>query len=303
MEGACAYIRGFLKEYGRNLLKEASDRSLEIQAAKFVQKLAGRISDEIGRSITGFKEVSWPLETELARKDLESWLSSLQPQSVDVTATVDETLEGDDSDEELDNGLQFPNIDKVKDFLLNSNAFGTLVTTMRTWLEVNGDHSGDVEKPKPGMSEILEKPAANTSVYTDTEEVTEEMPAGLAVPGPGELQTEHSGQPTTEVKINSHRDTAQEPEPRSILRQNRGSVGDLLSGLLDFSGISFFFYDFVEFFVPRVRPGYKRLRWRCVSLSVPRYCFKLPDLANCPSLATLFFGETSPSTTIMPWIN
>jgi hypothetical protein len=125
---ARAHIRGFLKEYGRNLLKEASNRSLEIQAAKFVQELAGRIADEIGWSITGFEEESWPPETGLAKKDLEIWLSSLQHQSVDVekelrtsglAASVDEMFEEGDSDEELDSGLQFPNIDKVKDFLLN----------------------------------------------------------------------------------------------------------------------------------------------------------------------------------------
>jgi hypothetical protein len=324
---ARAHIRGFLKEYGRNLLKEASYRSLEIQAAKFVQKLAGRIADEIGWSIgwsiVGLEPESWPLETELARKDLENWLSSLRPLSVDdvekdlgitdleipdlgisgLAATVDEMFEEDGSEEELDSGLQFPNIDKVKDFLVNSEAFGTLVTAMRTWLKVDGGHSRDVEKPKPGMSGVLEKPAGNMSVHTNTEEVTRETPADSAASDPGELQTEHSGQPTSKVEIDSQRDTAQEPKSRSILRQNRGSVSDLVCGLLDFWGISFFFYDLVELFVPHIRPGYKRLRWRCVSHSVPRYCFKLPDLADCPSLVIPFFGETSPSTTIMPWIN
>ena len=98
-----------------------------------------------------------------------------------------------DSDEDLDSGLQFPNIDKVKDFLLNSEAFGTLVTAMRTWLKVDGGHSRDVEKPKPGMSEILEKPAGNMSVHTDTKEVTEETPTDSAASGPGQQQAEQRG--------------------------------------------------------------------------------------------------------------
>jgi hypothetical protein len=210
---ARAHIRGFLKEYGRNLLKEASNRSLEIQAAKFVQELAGRIADEIGWTIIGFEEERWPLETGLAKKDLEIWLSSLQHQSVDVekelrtsglAASVDEMFEEGDSDEELDSGLQFPNIDKVKDFLLNSEAFGTLITAMRTWLKVDGGHSREVEKPKPGVSGIL-KPAGNMSVHTDTEEVTEETPTDSAASGPGQQQAEHSGKPTTEVKTDSQR--------------------------------------------------------------------------------------------------
>ncbi|RYP34123.1 hypothetical protein DL767_004458 [Monosporascus sp. MG133] len=266
------HIRGFLKEYGRNLLKEASNRGLEIQAAKFVQELAGRIADEISWSITGSEEMGRPLETKLAKKDLETWLSSLQPQSVDVEkepnsidpgASVDEMFEDGESDEEVGDDILFPNIDKVKDFLLNSEAFGIYVTAMRTWLKVDGGHKGDIEKP-----------AGNMPVHTDTEEVVEESPADSSASGLGQHQTEHIEKPPAEFKPDSQQDTAQEPESRSTSRQNRGGVNDLISGLSSFWGISFFFYDLVELFVPRVRPGYKRLRWRCVSLGVPRYSFK-----------------------------
>lgn len=309
---ARAHFRGFLKEYGQNLLKEASNRSLEILAANFVQKLAGRIADEISWCITGFEEVNQPSETELPKKDLEIWLASLQSQGVDVeeelktsdpAASIDEMFEESEEDEELDSGLQFPNIDKVKDFLLKSEAFEALVTAMRVWLKVGGEVGREGEKPKPGMSEILEKQVGDMSVPTDTEELTEETPVDSTASGPVQQQTDHSGKPTTEVNSDPQQDTAQEPQSRSIPRQNRGSVGNLISGLLDFWGVSFYFYDLVELFVPLVRPGYKRLRWRCVSLGVPRCSVKLPGLANCPIPATLFSGETSPSTTIMPWIN
>jgi hypothetical protein len=147
---AHAHIRGFLKEYGRNLLKEASNRRLETQAAKFVQELAGRIATEISWSVTGFEEMNQPPKTGLADKELEPWLSALQPQNVDVekelkpsglVASVDRLYEEDDSDEELDSGLLFPNIDKVKDFLLNSYAFRIHVAAMQTWLKVDGGHS------------------------------------------------------------------------------------------------------------------------------------------------------------------
>lgn len=39
----------------------------------------------------------------------------------------------------------------------------------------------------------------------------------------------------------------------------------MLSELLDLWGVSFFFYDIVELFVPSVEPGYRRVRWSCVS--------------------------------------
>jgi hypothetical protein len=209
---AHAHIRGFLKEYGRNLLKEASNRRLETQAAKFVQELAGRIATEISWSITGFEEMNRPPKTGLADKELETWLSALQPQNVDVekelkpsglVASVDRLYEEDDSDEELDSGLLFPNIDKVKDFLLNSYAFRIHVAAMQTWLKVDGGHSRDVEKP-----------AENMPIHTDTEEVTEESPMESAASGPGQQQIEHAGNSTTEVKPDPQQNISQEPKSR-----------------------------------------------------------------------------------------
>jgi hypothetical protein len=133
---------------------------------------------------------------ELLRKDLEIWLLSLQPQSNNVeeelrtlgpVAIVDKMFKEDDSNKELNSGLQFPNINKVKDFLLNSEAFETLVTAMQTWLKVDRGHSRGVKKPKPGVSGILRKLAENILVHTNTKEVTKETPADSAVFGPGEL--------------------------------------------------------------------------------------------------------------------
>jgi hypothetical protein len=264
---AHAHIRGFLKEYGRNLLKEASNRRLETQAAKFVQELAGRIATEISWSITGFEEVNRPLETGLANENLETWLSALPSQSIDVekelkpsdlVASVDRMSEEGDSDEELDSSLLFPNIDKVKDFLLNSEAFRSHVVAMQTWLKVDGNQSRDVEKP-----------AENIPVHTGTDEVTEKTPIESAASGTDQQQIENSGKSATEVEPDPQQDIPQEPKHQSQSRQNYGNFSALISALLDFWSISFFFYDLVELLVPRVRPGYKRLQWRCVSLSIP----------------------------------
>ncbi|KAH7335627.1 heterokaryon incompatibility protein-domain-containing protein [Pyrenochaeta sp. MPI-SDFR-AT-0127] len=254
------HIRGFLKEYGRNLRKEASNKSLEIQAAKFVQELAGRIADEISWSINGFQEMSRSLETEVAKKDLETWLLSLQPQSVDIeeelnplglATSVGEVFEEAESDEELDSNLLFPNIDKVKDFLLNSEAFGSHVIAMRNWLKVDGPDSRG-----------LGKPGRNMPVSIDPEEATEKSPMASAASEIDRQQKKCGGKPTAEVKIDSQQDT-HDPKSTMRSRQNRDRVSDLSCSLLDFWGIAFFFYDLVELLVPVVRPGYKRLRWRC----------------------------------------
>ncbi|KAF2011335.1 hypothetical protein BU24DRAFT_278886 [Aaosphaeria arxii CBS 175.79] len=301
---ARVHIRGFIKEYGRNLLKEASNRILEVQAAKFVQELAGRIADEIIWTIAGFEETNRSPDPRLGKKDLETWLSSLQPQSVDakepnpigLAESADETFEESESDEELNDGLLFPNIDKVKDFLLDSEAFRIHVTAMRTWLKVDGDHSRDTKKPAEKMP-----------VHTDTEEETEEETqeeteeeaeveteqtlADLAASEPGQQQTEHGVKLPAELRTYLQQDMAQEPKSKSRARQNRGSYRDLISGLLDFWGVSFFFYDLVEILVPRVRPGYRRLRWRCVSLGVPHYSLKLLGLLTAQVLQHRSLGR------------
>lgn len=259
---ARVHIRGFLKEYGQNLRKEAS-KPLEIQAAKLLQELAGRIADEISWSLNGFQEMSQSPETELAKKDLETWLSSLQPQSVDVeeesnpsclAASVSEEFEEAESDEELDSSLTFTNIDQVKDFLLNSKAFGSHVVAMRKWLEGDGPD---------GRREG--KPTGNTPVI-DFEEVVENTPNMVPdTPKTDGQHEEYDETPTTAVEIDSQQDVAHGPKPTLRFRPTWNSVFDLSCGLLDFWGIAFFFYDLVELLVPNVRPGYKRLRWRCVS--------------------------------------
>jgi hypothetical protein len=264
---ARAHIRGFLREYGRNLLKEARNSSLENQAATFVQALAGRIADEISWSITGFGEESSRRGAESGKEDLEVWLSSLQPESSsdaheDPTADDDEVFE-DNSDDEPDDSVQFPNIDNLKDFLLKSEAFRTLVTAMRTWLKIDAI-------PKSRQADMLEKPAGNISTQPIAKEATGETHHDLTASDRDQPQTPHSDKPATGVENSFPQDPAEEPKSRFAPRQKSGSASDLIVGLLNYFGVTFFFYDLIELFVPRVRAGYKRLRWRCV-----RYTYSL----------------------------
>ena len=78
-------------------------------------------------------------------------------------------------------------------------------------------------------------------------------------------------------------------EPQS--RQNYGNVSALISAFLNFLDIYVFFYDPFELLVPRVRSGYKRLQWHCVSLSIARYSFKLPELLTAQVLRLCFMGR------------
>ena len=294
-EKARTHIRGFLKEYGRNLLVEAGRSNLQIQAAKFVRKLAGRIADEISYSVTAFDDTNPPVDTKIAKKDLEGWLSSLQPQSAIAVpaANIESMFEGVDSDDELDNSLQFPNIELVRDFLVHSEAFRTLVKAMRSWLKVSNDHTRDAQMPKfemPGnLGKITDPDRISTSnldvsnfhelggsagdlagskIAHDTVQGTDEDPqADEATSKPIPKGTKSTEQSTVAGILHPHsqQNVPQEAGTRPIALQNYSNVSDLVSGLLEYWGISFFFYDLVEVFVPPVPLGYERFRWRCVS--------------------------------------
>jgi hypothetical protein len=257
---ARSHIRGFLQDYGRSLLKEAPTSSLAIQAAKFVCELAGRIADEIIWNITGFTHSPG---TDFEKRNLEAWLSTSQGGDVGIEEPSPSVTREDgdamsdegESDEELHDDLPFPHIDKVKDFLLNSQAFQEHITAMRTWLKV--DDGVDRKQVRgPTMD------AANhVDVVESIEDIIEDSTTST------ESQQRSGGNCNEPVEIESDRgqETAHGHEPNPQSRHRRNSAIDLVSGLLDFWGISFFFYDIVELFVPRVPQGYRRLRWRCVS--------------------------------------
>jgi hypothetical protein len=258
---ARSHIRGFLRDYGRNLLKETSDSDLAIQAAKFVRELAGRITDEIIWSITGSSEIPHQPKSRVEKQGLETWLSTIygssmvEEQHLPASRADDDEEEEDGSDEELDEDLLFPNIDKVKGFLINSDAFRGLVLAMQTWLKIDGVDRKNVvqsmtDTPKP----------------TDSMVVAEEMQRETIVSIEDQEQADSTNEaPPTVIEVYQQQDAAQEQTRRTRSRQRGGSFRDLVSSLSNFWGISFYVYDIVELFVPHVPRGYRRLRWRCVS--------------------------------------
>ncbi|KAH7082073.1 hypothetical protein FB567DRAFT_581517 [Paraphoma chrysanthemicola] len=257
---ARAHIRGFLKSYGRDLRKEATDETLESQAAMFVHELAGRIADEITWSITGFQEMrlSLHLDTKAARKDLETWLSSLQAQSVRVgegsnlAAGDVDVFDEAESDEEHGENLVFPNIDRVKGFLLQSHAFEHLVIAMQNWLRIDKDRHREADQP-----------AYKTLVPTDIHKARDGAMNESVAFESGDHRKGFDAERSPELEPDPQQVITEHPESTFRPRQNRDSFRDLSQSLLDFWGLSFFFYDLVELFVPRIRPGYERLRWRC----------------------------------------
>jgi hypothetical protein len=280
---ARTHIRGFLKEYGRNLMIEAGQSNLHVQAAKFIQELAGRIADEISFRIAPPDDDILPVDTTLAKKDLEGWLSSLQPRSKTQIpeAKVENLFEGVDSDDEFDDDLQFPNIKLVEDFLVHSEAFSVLVQAMKSWLK-NGDGRDKKNKtPKiemPGNSHQIHAPESSLPNAHEVDDSFENLAAGEAAK---DIVQGMTVEPETNETTTRQSNVAEslDPQPQHNVPRETGArpptlrnyhnASGLLSGLLDYWGISFFLHDILEVFFPRVRPGYKRLRWRCVSWDSP----------------------------------
>jgi hypothetical protein len=260
---ARSHIRGFLNDYGQGLLRDASSSSLATQIAKFVCESAGLIADEIIWNITEFNTFPYSLEFDFEKRVLETWLSGSQgggigveEPSPSVTREVgDDMFEESEFDEELHDDLPFPHINKVNDFLLNSQAFQQHITAMRAWLMIDG--GGDREHGS--------EPIENTANPVDIVEMTEDTIDGLAFSTESQQQNGVNCNTPVEIESDRGQETAHEHEPNPQSRHRRNSARGLVSGLLDFWGISFFFYDIVELFVPRVPQGYRRLRWRCVS--------------------------------------
>ncbi|CAN9332493.1 unnamed protein product [Alternaria alternata] len=200
------HIRGFLRDYGRDLLKEASDSSLAIQAAKFVRELAGSIADEIIWNIAGSAELPHPSHDEVEKQDLETWLSTIGGDSIVEERNLPSLgAEGDDSsDEELNDDLPFPHIDKVKEFLINSEAFRGLVLAMQAWLKIDGvDQKNVVESitdtPKPTDSIVVaEETQRETIVSVEDQEqadsTNEVSPTATGVSGSGATESAPSTQ-------------------------------------------------------------------------------------------------------------
>jgi hypothetical protein len=361
--GLGLHLLSLLYFHGENIF----DNAFEIQATKSAPE-----------------ERALSPRTRLEMKDLENWLSTCQtggnmasrePDLVNLKESVEEIFDEDESDVELDEGLSFPNIDRVREFLLHSEAFQTHVEEMRTWLKMDGSKRKDAgrltgkdadhldvedlteetldiptipEEPQRQMdgngkrevedevevdtehlnvediNEMLDSPTFIKELQRQedkdgkrkAEDLTEVDTRHLDIPSSArepptdptttetcQQQADQEDDPSVETDTQPQHDSGQhnsarEPQarPRSPPPHQAPSVRDLISALLEFWGPSFFFHDIIDLFLPSVPPGYRRLRWRCVSHHSPLSPARLrsPRLLTVRSHATLSFGATFP---------
>lgn len=277
-----AHIRGFLKSYGQQLDTEANS-PLEHQAARFVREVAGKIADELRWSITGFNEARALDPTGEEKPDLEKWLSTVEPgwnSDTNLPPAGDDGSDGDKSEDNPDFDARFPNIGAVKEFLLSSNAFETLLQALDNWTNVK------TRSIRPTRQRTGPAPDSNVMMNLNDDVIPTDATAPVAS---DKLEKSLPHDSTT----NSSSHPAGRPE----------NFRSLISGLLDFWGVSFIFYDILELFVPPVPTGFERIRWRCVSVLVLLCAFGREPLLTYDSRVTRYSGEISHSMIRTPWLS
>lgn len=251
---ARARFRGLLRQFGQNLLKEAPGSALATQAAQFVRRLAGRISDQICWDLAGAIEMDRPPRTAYPVEDLEEWLAALDSvgsskQMVseahhkrDGTEQDDEdTFSGADSDEEAPKDLQLPRIDMIRDFLMQSEAIDVLIGGLRGWLKVDD-----------GVKDSVEKSTTSLAPQTSQKEIS------LA----GESEA-----PDVEAEATVKRCPRSAPKSRRVIEME--SSWARLVGLIT-QGIDSWANRYLTSYIPHVSwrslpPGHVRISWRCIS--------------------------------------
>jgi hypothetical protein len=239
------HIRSLLKVYGQRLDHEAHN-PLQHRASKFVQEVAGRISDEIRWSITGFEEVRRPESTVQEKPNLEKWLSAIRDGGIEEAAppatTDNHDSDDDESEDDLNTDETFPNIDAVREFLLSSTAFGSLLQGLEDWVDVKkhtGPTKGYTTNPAPlNISHEpvtqVDKPSSEHLRSTPFDKVETLMPDGY---------------------VN---------ETTSSTQSRLDMFRSFIWRLFDFRGVPVSFYDLVDLFISPPSLGSKRIRWRCV---------------------------------------
>lgn len=233
-----AHFRGFLRQYGQNLLKEAAEATLAAQAAQFITQLAGRISDQICQDIDpeGSNERQSP---ETSKRHIEAWLSRLD--SIDHSEREEHILDANEdtsnmseSDDEGSTNLQLPRIEKITGFLMTSEALNILVVSLKTWLRVDDNEN----KLTAEQTSVDEK-----DVHESTE-ITEAIPDVSTQPP---LEHQHAY------------------DRMSTPHGTCSSLVDIVTqGLDSWTNWMFPIYT-LSLFRPPVPSGYRRLEWECVS--------------------------------------
>jgi len=223
-----AHFKGFLKAYAKNLKEEAKDH-LEIEVAAFMESMAGRISDEFRRAIVSSTE-EVQLEESVSRKTLENQLATIKAQGEarrgeGLGPNKEQPQAGDPDDISESENRPFELTTGLKEFILSAKSFESLIADLKSWLKVDGKRF-------------------DHAAIASHEDLQNSMELAGNQDNSGEFLRD------LWLQINS-----------SLMK----SLGGAMKSLLNSQSTCAIFYSMIDAFIPSVKEGYRRLKWRCVS--------------------------------------
>jgi len=171
-------FRRFLLRYGRALRAEATT-SLETQAARFIRSAALRVSIEIKESILNNEDTENKDAGNTREKHGAKALSAYLKQIKDVDDSSPDDWSDHDHDLE-DSSLQ--TLSNVGNFLVSSTAFSNLCSSLRVWLNLEGEDEQPsiVGDPGIGATERTEKVTQESlDANTGMEDTTKKRPTTI----------------------------------------------------------------------------------------------------------------------------
>ena len=259
-------LHRLLKVFSRDLSKEALV-PIEKESVRFVSQQRRRISHAVGQEVFGLKEKSLFGENTKqqqlnAKERIDQFLRDLaqSKEGDDELSRVrrGDNSEDDSSDDEGELG-NFPSLEHVKKFLIESKAFEKLRSSVRELVM----SQGETRPPRleTTSNEDLKDPeSSKTMMFNDNEELHRD----------DLIKEEHESATLDEDTENQDTRDSSNFTPSLIqITEPRGSqtaIGDGPEGRTHITGMGKIIYRRVSRYLrPKVKSGYRRLEWQCVS--------------------------------------
>jgi cold shock CspA family protein len=260
-------LHRLLKVFSRNLSKEASI-PIEKESVRFISQQRRRISQIVGQEVFGLKEKSLFNENSQqqldAKERIERFLrDAAQSKGVDEeqsSAGREQSSESDSSDEEgeLEN---FPSLMHIKKFLIESKAFEKLRSSIRQLAVHQGNKTS--RRLDTGFYQGLKQPESSTTMKSNE---NEELSLVNSVEEERGSQTFNKDIETEEIRGSSNFSPSLKESRERFGSQS--TIGDEPDDHTYLTSMGRMIYWKVSCYLrPRVKAGYIRLEWQCVSRS------------------------------------
>ena len=263
-------LHRLLKAFSRDLSKEALI-PIEKESVRFVSQQSRRISHAVGQEVFGLKEKSlFGGDTQKQQLHAKGIIDQFLRDSAQSKEGDDELSrvgrEHDSEDDSSDDGSDdegelgnFPNLEYVKKFLIESKAFGKFCGSVRE-LVINQGETRSLRLDTASNEGLKDPESSKTVMLNENEELHRD----------DLIKEKHQSVTLDEDTENQDIWDPSNFTPGLIqITEPIGSqtaIGDELVGRTHITGMGKIIYWRVSRYLrPKVKSGYRRLEWQCVS--------------------------------------